>query len=147
MYEKVEWMLTKSGEREIKESGASKEFMANRLLKAINDGSLPYKEFIPGLYKGSPCPHTLHVERLSTGTYIIYAGFMGYVLEKGDILTVIDIHDIFGNLSVRDVNKVIRGIEVPNFDIKAALREKLKRPLHKQGFLQIPIPVNKLKIY
>lgn len=124
MYKKVEWLLTEEGKRDIKESGANKEFMADRLLKAINDGSLPYKEFTPGLYKGSPCPHTLHVERLSTGTYIIYASFMGYVLEKGDVLTVIDIQDIFGNLSVRDVNRVIRGIEVSNFDIEVALRKR-----------------------
>lgn len=129
MYKKVEWILTKSGEREIKESGANKEFMANRLLKAINDESLPYQESTPGLYNGSPCPHTLHVERLSTGTYITYAGFIGYVKEKEDVLAVIDIQDIFGNLSVRDVNRVIRGIEVPNFDIEAALREKTEEAI------------------
>ena len=80
MYKKVEWLLTKSGEREIKESGASKELMVERLLAFVNEGKEYHKEVVEGLYKGEPCPHGLFIKTLPTGTYIIYIGFIGYIL-------------------------------------------------------------------
>ena len=109
MYKKVEWLLTEDGKREIELSGGNIELMAGRLLKAINGGSLPYKEIVEGLYEGSPCPHVLVVEKNATGSHISYSDLIGYILYEDNILKVLDIQGYFTVMLWKDIDKVLDG--------------------------------------
>jgi len=121
MYKKVEWMLTKSGEKAIKESGANKELMAERLLAFVNGGKEYHKEVVKGLYKGESCPHGLFIKKLTTGTYVIYMGFICYILPYGETLRVIDIQDLYKGVTGNAGDAIGWGTSEAVFDIKAAI--------------------------